>query len=48
MKKNTSFVVNLQRPHCRTPIKPVQPHKIEVRYTRKPKHPQKLKEIYEN
>ena len=48
MKKKETFVVNLQRPHCRTPIKPVQPHKIEVKYTRKSKHPLKLKENYEN
>ncbi len=48
MKKKETFVVNLQRPHCRTPIKPMQSHKIEVKYTRKPKHPLKLKENYEN
>jgi hypothetical protein len=48
MKKKETFVVNLQRPHCRTPIKPVQPHKIEVKYVRKPKHSLKLKENYED
>jgi hypothetical protein len=34
----TSFVVQLVRPHCRTPIKPKQSHKIEIKYTRKSKH----------
>ena len=28
MKKDLSFVVKLQRPICRTPIKPVQKHKV--------------------
>lgn len=30
-----SFVVKLQRPVCRTPIKPVQTHKNVVKYSRK-------------
>ena len=38
MRKRESFVVQLQRPHCRTPIKPVQAHKNDVKYTRKVKH----------
>jgi hypothetical protein len=37
-KKEIKFVVNFERPHCRTPIKPRQPHKIETKYTRKTKH----------
>ena len=32
--KKTSFVVKLQRPVCRTPIKPLQKHKSSVDYTR--------------
>lgn len=32
------FVVKLQRPVCRTPIKPLQKHKNGVDYTRKVKH----------
>ena len=38
MKEKVSFVVKLQRPVCRTPIKPVQKHKIDVKYSRKVKH----------
>jgi len=38
MKKDLSFVVKLQRPVCRTPIKPVQKHKVDVKYSRKVKH----------
>ena len=41
MSKKMSFVVKLQRPVCRTPIKPLQKHKIDVKYTRKDKHPLK-------
>jgi hypothetical protein len=40
MKKD-KFVVKLQRPHCRTPIKPRQAHKIGVKYNRKLKHQRK-------
>ena len=36
--KKLSFVVKLQRPVCRTPIKPLQKHKSVIDYTRKPKH----------
>jgi len=35
MNKKMSFVVKLQRPVCRTPIKPVQAHKNVVKYSRK-------------
>jgi hypothetical protein len=35
MSKKMSFVVKLQRPVCRTPIKPVQTHKNSVKYNRK-------------
>lgn len=35
MSKKMSFVVKLQRPVCRTPIKPVQKHKNVVKYNRK-------------
>jgi hypothetical protein len=42
----TKIVVKIQRPHCRTPIKPLQKHKSDVQYNRKPKHPQKVS-IYE-
>jgi hypothetical protein len=33
--KVLSFVVKLQRPACRTPIKPLQKHKNAVKYDRK-------------
>jgi hypothetical protein len=42
MKKELKFVVKLQRPVCRTPIKPVQAHKNDVKYTRKVKHVTKI------
>jgi len=35
MSKKLSFVVKLQRPVCRTPIKPVQAHRNVVKYSRK-------------
>ena len=35
MKTKKTFVVKLQRPVCRTPIKPVQAHKNVVKYSRK-------------
>lgn len=41
MKKKLSFIVKLHRPHCRTPIKPVQAHKNEAKYSRKTKHTQR-------
>lgn len=34
MNRKTSFVVKLQRPVCRTPIKPLQKHKNVVKYNR--------------
>jgi hypothetical protein len=42
MKKELKFVVKLQRPVCRTPIKPVQTHKNDVKYTRKVKYVSKI------
>ena len=36
--KNLKFTVQLKRPHCRTPIKPMQVHKNAAKYARKPKH----------
>lgn len=41
MRRKETIVVQLQRPVCRTPIKPVQKHKIDVKYIRKEKHPHK-------
>jgi hypothetical protein len=41
--RKTSFVVKLQRPVCRTPIKPLQKHKTSVDYTRKLKHKKELR-----
>ena len=38
MRNNEKIVVLLQRPVCRTPIKPVQKHKNDVKYSRKVKH----------
>ena len=43
MKTVEKIVVKLQRPVCRTPIKPLQAHKNAVKYTRKDKHTQKAK-----
>lgn len=42
MKKENTLVVKLQRPVCRTPIKPVQKHKNDVKYSRKVKHATKI------
>jgi hypothetical protein len=36
--KTTKFVIKLQRPVCRTPIKPVQKHKPVAQFDRKEKH----------
>jgi hypothetical protein len=41
MNTKVTLVVKLQRPHCRTPIKPLQKHKSMLQYTRKPKHVKK-------
>ena len=38
MDRKISFVVKLQRPVCRTPIKPVQAHKNDVKYKRREKY----------
>ena len=38
MREKIKFIVELKRPFCRTPIKPVQKHKSEAKYERKPKH----------
>lgn len=38
MKSKNSFVVKLQRPVCRTPIKYVQKHKNDVKYSRRMKN----------
>lgn len=47
MSKKLSFVVKIQRPVCRTPIKPLQRHKSVVDYARKAKHPNKeLKNVF--
>ena len=42
MDRKISFVVKLQRPVCRTPIKPVQAHKNDVKYKRREKHVTKI------
>ena len=42
MRKENKFVVQLQRPVCRTPIKPVQKHKNDVKYSRKVKYVEKI------
>jgi hypothetical protein len=41
-QRKLSFVVKLQRPVCRTPIKPLQEHKNVVKYSRKVKHKRDL------
>jgi hypothetical protein len=35
------ILLKLPKPVCRTPIKPAQKHRIDNKYTRKPKHRQK-------
>ena len=45
MRKKLSFVVELKRPVCRTPIKPVQAHGNVVKYSRKDKHKRDLSQI---
>jgi hypothetical protein len=37
-----TFIVKLKKPVCRTPIKPVQTHKNDVKFSRKVKHPAKM------
>lgn len=47
MRKKETIVVKIQRPVCRTPIKPLQRHKNAVEYARKVKHPHKeLKNVF--
>ena len=43
--KNLKFTVKLERPRCRTPIKPVQKHKAAKNFNRKVKHPEKSERI---
>jgi len=47
MKKKISFVVKLQKPVCRTPIKPVQKHKSVVKFSRKIAKNEILSQIYD-
>ena len=37
--------LKVPKPVCRTPIKPVQKHKTDKDYVRKPKHPLKDKHV---
>lgn len=47
MRKKETIVVKIQRPVCRTPIKPLQKHKSVVDYARKVKHPNKeMKNVF--
>jgi len=41
MRRKETIVVKIQRPVCRTPIKPLQKHKNVLNYARKVKHPHK-------
>lgn len=41
MERKLSFTIKVARPVCRTPIKPMQKHKISTRFSRKEKHPQR-------
>jgi hypothetical protein len=43
--KNLKFTVKLERPHCRTPIKPVQKHKTAKNFSRKVKYSEKVERI---
>jgi hypothetical protein len=47
MKKKMSFVVKLQKPVCRTPIKPVQKHKSVAKFNRKIAKNEILSQIYD-
>jgi hypothetical protein len=47
MKKKISFLVKLQKPFCRTPIKPVQKHKSGIKFSRKITKNEVLSQIYE-
>ena len=46
MNKKMSFVVKLQKPICRTPIKPVQKHKTVANFSRKSKHKANLTQFF--
>ena len=46
MDKKMSFVVKLQKPVCRTPIKPVQKHKTVANFSRKAKHKANLTQFF--
>jgi len=46
MNKKMSFVVKLQKPVCRTPIKPVQKHKTVAIFSRKSKHKANLTQFF--
>ena len=43
--EKVSFKIKLMKPVCRTPIKPVQPHKNAAKYSRKEKHPSKISQF---
>ena len=43
--EKVSFKIKLMKPVCRTPIKPVQPHKNAAKYSRKEKHPARNSQI---
>ena len=47
MKKNLKLIVELKRPVCRTPIKPVQAHKNVANYDRKNAKKAIMSQIYE-
>jgi hypothetical protein len=46
MSEKMHFVVKLQPPVCRTPIKPVQKHKNDVKFSRKVKYKQDFSKIF--
>jgi len=46
MSKKMSFVVKLQKPVCRTPIKPVQKHKTIAVFSRKSKYKANLTQFF--
>jgi len=47
MKKNLKLILELKRPVCRTPIKPVQKHRIETKFDRKNAKKAIMSSIYE-
>jgi hypothetical protein len=46
MDKKISFVIKLQKPVCRTPIKPIQKHKSVADFSRKSKHKANLTHFF--